>query len=58
MFFQMMDLLERWPLLPVERALELLDYAYADQEVRKFAVRCLLDIRCRIIIKVLFLCLV
>lgn len=34
-------LLQEWPLLPVEKALELLDYAYADQEVRNFAVKCL-----------------
>ncbi|XP_063236433.1 phosphatidylinositol 4,5-bisphosphate 3-kinase catalytic subunit delta isoform isoform X2 [Bacillus rossius redtenbacheri] len=36
-------LLQKWPKLPVEKALELLDYAYADQEVRSFAVRCLHD---------------
>lgn len=34
-------LLRRWPKLPVEKALELLDYAYADQAVRSFAVQCL-----------------
>lgn len=38
-------LLRKWPLLAVEKSLELLDYAYADQEVRKFAVRCLKDLR-------------
>jgi len=35
------SLVAKWPALPVEKALELLDYAYADQFVRKFAVRCL-----------------
>ncbi|XP_071445759.1 phosphatidylinositol 4,5-bisphosphate 3-kinase catalytic subunit delta isoform [Hetaerina americana] len=34
-------LLQQWPKLPVEKALELLDYAYADQSVRSFAVQCL-----------------
>lgn len=38
-------LLRNWPILPVEKALELLDYAYADQEVRSFAVQCLLNVR-------------
>ncbi|CAG2056381.1 unnamed protein product, partial [Timema podura] len=38
-------LLQKWPKLPVEKALELLDYAYADQFVRSFAVRCLQDAR-------------
>ncbi|XP_034936238.1 phosphatidylinositol 4,5-bisphosphate 3-kinase catalytic subunit delta isoform-like [Chelonus insularis] len=37
-------LVQQWPKLPVERALELLDYAYADQTVRSFAVRCLKDV--------------
>lgn len=37
-------LVQQWPTLPVEKALELLDYAYADQNVRSFAVRCLLDV--------------
>ncbi|CAH1115059.1 unnamed protein product [Psylliodes chrysocephalus] len=37
-------MLKKWPKLPVEKALELLDYAYADQEVRKFAVECLYDV--------------
>ncbi|XP_014289821.1 phosphatidylinositol 4,5-bisphosphate 3-kinase catalytic subunit delta isoform [Halyomorpha halys] len=36
-----MALLNKWPLLPPERALELLDYAYADQSVRSYAVKCL-----------------
>lgn len=31
-------------MLSVEKALELLDYAYADQEVRSFAVKCLLRV--------------
>lgn len=37
-------LVQQWPKLPVEKALELLDYAYADQNVRSFAVRCLMDV--------------
>ncbi|XP_015181948.1 PREDICTED: phosphatidylinositol 4,5-bisphosphate 3-kinase catalytic subunit delta isoform [Polistes dominula] len=37
-------LIQQWPVLPVEKALELLDYAYADQNVRSFAVRCLFDV--------------
>ena len=35
------QMLERWPLLPPEDALHLLDYAYPDEKVRSFAVRCL-----------------
>lgn len=35
------SLLQQWPILPVERALELLDYAYAEQYVRRHAVKCL-----------------
>ncbi|XP_066595868.1 phosphatidylinositol 4,5-bisphosphate 3-kinase catalytic subunit delta isoform [Prorops nasuta] len=38
------NLVQQWPKLPVERALELLDYAYADQNVRSFAVQCLKDV--------------
>uniref|UniRef100_A0A1B6CVF3 phosphatidylinositol 3-kinase n=1 Tax=Clastoptera arizonana TaxID=38151 RepID=A0A1B6CVF3_9HEMI len=38
------SMLRRWPKLPKEKALELLDYAYADNTVRSFAVRCLMDI--------------
>ncbi|XP_015605201.1 phosphatidylinositol 4,5-bisphosphate 3-kinase catalytic subunit delta isoform [Cephus cinctus] len=38
------SLVLQWPKLPVEKALELLDYAYADQNVRSFAVRCLMDV--------------
>lgn len=34
-------MLDEWPLLRVESALELLDYAYADAAVRSFAVKCL-----------------
>ncbi|XP_076265389.1 phosphatidylinositol 4,5-bisphosphate 3-kinase catalytic subunit delta isoform-like isoform X2 [Rhynchophorus ferrugineus] len=41
---QAMALIKEWPKLPVEKALELLDYAYADKEVRSFAVECLRDI--------------
>lgn len=36
-----MTMLRLWELLPVERALELLDYAYAEEFVRAYAVRCL-----------------
>jgi len=39
------SLLQHWPTLAVEKALELLDYAYADQAVRNFAVQCLKDVR-------------
>ncbi|XP_058443761.1 phosphatidylinositol 4,5-bisphosphate 3-kinase catalytic subunit beta isoform [Malaya genurostris] len=39
------SLLQEWPLLPLERALELLDYAYADQYVRRYAVKCLRKIQ-------------
>ncbi|XP_059078692.1 phosphatidylinositol 4,5-bisphosphate 3-kinase catalytic subunit beta isoform-like isoform X2 [Tigriopus californicus] len=35
------ELLTRWPLLPIEKALQLLDYAYPDENVRRFAVKCL-----------------
>lgn len=35
------SLLQKWPPLVPQKALELLDYAYADQAVRSFAVRCL-----------------
>lgn len=41
---EVVSLLREWPILPVEKALELLDYAYADQEVRSFAVKCLLRV--------------
>ncbi len=39
--FQLSALLDRWPALTPERALQLLDYAYPDPAVRRFAVRCL-----------------
>ncbi|XP_014479292.1 PREDICTED: phosphatidylinositol 4,5-bisphosphate 3-kinase catalytic subunit delta isoform [Dinoponera quadriceps] len=39
-----MALIQQWPTLPVEKALELLDYAYADQNVRNFAVGCLYNV--------------
>jgi len=42
---QAVDLVVQWPPVPVEKSLELLDYAYADQEVRRFAVKCLNDVR-------------
>lgn len=41
---QMQALLQIWPELEPERALELLDFAYADNYVRKFAVKCLQSI--------------
>ncbi|XP_035787665.1 phosphatidylinositol 4,5-bisphosphate 3-kinase catalytic subunit delta isoform-like [Anopheles albimanus] len=41
---EIVSLLQEWPKLPVERALELLDYAYADNNVRRYAVHCLSDI--------------
>lgn len=41
---EIMALLKVWPPLPAEKALELLDYAYADQAVRSFAVKCLFDV--------------
>ncbi|EDW83168.1 uncharacterized protein Dwil_GK22711 [Drosophila willistoni] len=34
-------LLSRWPLISIERSLELLDYAYPDPAVRRFAIKCL-----------------
>lgn len=39
-------LVNDWPMLSPAYALELLDYAYADKHVRRFAVSCLLNIRC------------
>lgn len=33
--------LERWPVLPPLQALQLLDYQWADQKVRSYAVKCL-----------------
>ena len=33
-------LIESWPLLSPENALQLFDYAYPDEHVRKFAVHC------------------
>lgn len=38
---QMLTLLRSWTPLPPEQAMELLDYQYADQNVRSFAVRSL-----------------
>ncbi|XP_059475620.1 phosphatidylinositol 4,5-bisphosphate 3-kinase catalytic subunit beta isoform [Neocloeon triangulifer] len=35
------SLVRQWPILPADKALELLDYAYADQTVRSFAVECI-----------------
>lgn len=45
LFFQMQILLQTWPELEPEVALELLDYTYADQEVRKIAVKCIEKMR-------------
>lgn len=42
---QAVCLLTDWPKLPIEKTLELLDFAYADHEVRSFAVKCLWDVR-------------
>ena len=44
-FQQMQSLLQIWPKLPPSQALELLDFAYADQGVRSFAITCLRSIR-------------
>lgn len=41
LFFQMQILLQTWPKLEPEQALELLDYTFADREVRKIAVECI-----------------
>nr|XP_006815238.1 PREDICTED: LOW QUALITY PROTEIN: phosphatidylinositol 4,5-bisphosphate 3-kinase catalytic subunit beta isoform-like [Saccoglossus kowalevskii] len=40
---QMQALLQIWPKLQPDQALELLDYQYADNSVRSFAVGCLAD---------------
>lgn len=40
----MLRLLSKWPTLMPEKAIELLDFAYADSHVRKFAVKCLENI--------------
>lgn len=42
---EMRSILTQWPDLDVEHALELLDYAYADSAVRKFAIQCIQKIR-------------
>ena len=39
--FELAELLRRWPVLDPEKALQLFDYAYPDENVRRFAVRCL-----------------
>ncbi|VVC95371.1 unnamed protein product [Leptidea sinapis] len=41
---RVIKMLSMWPMLRVESALELLDYAYADAAVRSFAVECLAKI--------------
>lgn len=42
---QMQILLQTWPKLESEQALELLDYTFADQEVRRVAVECIEKMR-------------
>lgn len=44
MIGEVISLLQIWPKLPPFKALELLDYAYADSSVRKFAIECLKDL--------------
>ncbi len=39
--FQMHALLQCWPRIAPEQALELLDYKYPEKEVRDYAVQCL-----------------
>lgn len=41
----MQILLQTWPKLEPEQALELLDYTFADREVRKIAVECIEKMR-------------
>ncbi|MPC31407.1 Phosphatidylinositol 4,5-bisphosphate 3-kinase catalytic subunit beta isoform [Portunus trituberculatus] len=41
---EMISVLEDWPKLSPDRALELLDYAYAEPAVRTFAIECLTHI--------------
>lgn len=41
----MVSLLEEWPRLLPDHALELLDYAYAEPAVRSFAIECLTPMR-------------
>lgn len=43
--FQMQILLQTWPKLESEQALELLDYTFADQAVRRIAVECIEKMR-------------
>lgn len=38
---QLHRLLQQWPLLPPEAALEVLDSSYADPVVRRYAVACI-----------------
>ena len=49
--FALHSLLERWPVLPAERALQLLDYAYPDEYVRRFAVKCLREVNDDILLR-------
>lgn len=49
--FALHALLERWPVLPAERALQLLDYAYPDEFVRRFAVKCLREVNDDILLR-------
>ena len=41
---EMLSLLRQWPKLPPARALELLDFAYADAAVRSYAIDCIRDV--------------
>ena len=43
--FQMQILLQTWPKLEPEQALELLDYTFASREVRNIAVQCIEKMR-------------
>ncbi|CAG9803397.1 unnamed protein product [Chironomus riparius] len=42
---EIIRMLSDWPQMSIERSLELLDYAYADSYVRRFAVECLKKIQ-------------
>ena len=37
------SLLTKWPIIPMENALQLLDYAYPDERVHEYVVKCLDD---------------
>ncbi|XP_030370722.1 phosphatidylinositol 4,5-bisphosphate 3-kinase catalytic subunit delta isoform [Scaptodrosophila lebanonensis] len=44
-FSEIWYLLKQWPVISSERSLELLDYAYPDPAVRKFAIKCLQNLK-------------